>query len=310
MKYFIITLLVALAALAGGYWYWQQSGNQPSGAVPETVAPSEASTASSTNAQASPALTSGEEVIGKSIENRDIVAYHFLPGQAGGSGDKEVLFVGGIHGGYEWNTTLVANNLIEYLRENPNAVPQGVKVTVIPVLNPDGLAKVVDDATSFTAADITASAGEQVAGRFNANNVDLNRNFDCDWQKSGTWQNKTVSGGSKVFSEPESRALREYVESHDITAALVWYSQAGGVFASACHDGVLPETTKLTSIFASASGYPAHESFDFYAITGDAVNWLAKQKVPAISVLLTTHTDIEWDKNLKGVQALLAHVAE
>jgi hypothetical protein len=119
-----------------------------------------------------------------------------------------------------------------------------------------------------------------------------------------------VSGGSKVFSEPESQALRDYVESHDITAAVVWYSAAGGVYASNCHNGVLPETTTLTNLFAKASGYAAYNSFDFYELTGDMVNWLAKNDIPAISVLLTNHKDVEWDKNKAGVEAILKHYAQ
>jgi hypothetical protein len=40
------------------------------------------------------------------------------------------------------------------------------------------------------------------------------------------------------------------------------------------------------------------------------VNWLAKENVPAISVLLTTHEVIEWDKNKAGIEALLGHFTE
>ncbi len=141
--------------------------------------------------------------------------------------------------------------------------------------------------------------------RFNANEVDLNRNFDCDWKSTGVWQNKQVSGGKAVFSEPESQAVRKYVEDRDISAVVVWYSAAGGVFSSSCHNGVLPETRAITKAYADASGYPGHESFDFYSTTGDMVNWLAKKEIPAISVLLTTHESIEWNKNKAGVDALL-----
>jgi hypothetical protein len=149
-----------------------------------------------------------------------------------------------------------------------------------------------------------------IPGRFNDNNVDLNRNFDCDWRASGTWQNRTVSGGSKAFSEPESQALRNYVNASTPTAVVVWYSAAGGVYSSNCYNGVLPETKTITNLYATASGYPPHETFDYYEITGDAVNWLAKMNIPAISVLLTTHEDMEWEKNKKGIEALLIHYAE
>lgn len=247
-------------------------------------------------------INKDQTIIGKSVEGRDITAYHF------GGGDTELLFVGGIHGGYEWNTVLVANELMSYLKKNPSVVPVNVKVTVIPVLNPDGLNKVVGTAfDSFSQADIPASEEQVIAGRFNSNNVDLNRNFDCDWQSEGKWQNKKVSGGNSAFSEPESVAMRDYVKTSKPSAVVVWYSAAGGVFASSCHNGVSAETNTLTQKFAEASGYKAYQDFNFYEITGDMVNWLAKENVPAISVLLTNHTDIEWTKNLAGVQALLKY---
>jgi hypothetical protein len=149
-----------------------------------------------------------------------------------------------------------------------------------------------------------------VAGRFNANNVDLNRNFECDWQSTGVWQSKSVSGGTAAFSEPESIALKNYVDAHKPTAVVAWYSSAGGVYASSCHNGVSSETNTLTSTFAKASGYPAYQSFDFYATTGDMVNWFAKNNVPAISVLLTNHTDTEWTKNQAGIQAVLKYYSK
>lgn len=243
----------------------------------------------------------GKSIIGKSVEGREITAYHY------GKGDTELLFIGGIHGGYEWNTTLVAYELMDYLKENPASIPENIQVTVIPVLNPDGLQKVIGTTGRFTKDDVLLSLEETVPGRFNANNVDLNRNFDCDWQSTGIWQNTTVSGGSKAFSEPESLAVKNYVEANNPDAVVVWYSAAGGVFSSSCEDGILPETSILTDIYAKASGYPAYEEFDFYEITGDAPNWLAKNNIPAISVLLSTHEDAEWTKNLAGIKALFEH---
>ena len=247
----------------------------------------------------------GSFVIGKSVEGRDITAYRY------GSGSKELLLIGGIHGGYEWNASLVAYQLMDYLKANPNVIPSTVKVTVIPALNPDGLNKVVGTSTgNFTANNVSSSESTVVAGRFNGNNVDLNRNFDCDWQANGVWQNKTVSGGTSAFSEPESQAIKSYVEANNPTAVVVWYSAAGGVYSSSCHNGVSVETSKITKTFADASGYPAYESFDFYATTGDMVNWFAKKNVPAISVLLTNHSNTEFTKNQAGIRALLNYYSE
>lgn len=243
-------------------------------------------------------------VIGQSAGGKDIMAYHF------GDGAEEILFIGGIHGGYEWNTALVAYEAMDYFKANPTTIPSNLTVTVIPVLNPDGLEKVVGTTERFVATDVSKDQAVVVSGRFNANEVDLNRNFDCDWKAVGKWQNKDVSGGTASFSEPESQAIKNYVETKSPSAVIVWYSAAGGVFASSCHNGVSAGTASLTKTFAQASGYKAYQDFNFYEITGDMVNWLAKKEIPAISVLLTNHTDTEWAKNLAGIKAVLASYAE
>jgi murein tripeptide amidase MpaA len=245
-----------------------------------------------------------QTTLGTSVEGAPITAYHY------GNGPTEILFVGGMHGGYSWNTALVAYELMDYLEATPTIVPQNVTVTVIPVLNPDGLKKVTGTTERFTFSDVDTTESVRVSGRFNANDVDLNRNFDCDWQANATWQNRAVSGGTEAFSEPEARALKQYVETRQPTASVVWYSAVGGVFASNCRNGVLPETRTLTNLYADASGYQSYEEFDFYEITGDAVNWLAKNNIPAISVLLTTHTDTEWTRNKAGIDALLQYYGQ
>lgn len=303
IKLGIGALLIIIIA-GGTYWYTQMRP-APAATTVDTTAPVSGTTTDKT-----------KTVIGKSAGGRDIIAYHFglpvAPGAAAqaGEGTKELLFIGGIHGGYEWNTVLVAYELMDYLKANPTLVATGTRVTVIPVMNPDGLQKVVSTAERFTAAQVPVGEAATVPGRFNANEVDLNRNFDCDWQAQAKWQNKTVSGGSAAFSEPESKAVRDYVSAHKPTAALVWYSAAGGVFASNCHDGVLPETMALVTEYAKASGYSAFKNFDFYEITGDMVNWFAKEGIPAISVLLTDHKNTEWDKNKKGIDAILKRYAQ
>ena len=119
-----------------------------------------------------------------------------------------------------------------------------------------------------------------------------------------------MSGGTAAFSEPESAALKDYVEANKPTAVVAWYSAAGGVFASSCHNGVSDVTEALTKAYASASGYPAHQEYDFYELTGDMMNWLAKNNTPAISVLLTNHTDTEWTKNKAGIDALLTYYSK
>ena len=299
MKKTIIAIVVVVVVALGVYYFIKSSNSvtvvnngQETGTTTVKTTPA----ATSTNAQ-----NKAETVIGKSVEGRDITAYHY------GTGTDEILFVGGMHGGYEWNTVLLAYQVMDYLKANPNIIPANLKVTVIPVLNPDGLNKVVGTTGRFTLAEVPASVSKTVIGRFNGDNVDLNRNFDCDWQANGVWQNTDVSGGTEVFSEPESQAIKNYISSNNPKAVVAWYSAAGGVYSSNCHTGILPEVSAMTNAYAKASGYTANENFDFYATTGDMTNWLAKINVPAISVLLTNHNDTELSKNLAGIKALLKY---
>jgi hypothetical protein len=224
MQNTIIAVLLVVIVGLGAYLFMRS----PSPTANTTPNPSGAvgTTTPEGGAGASSESYTGETVIGKSVEDRDLVAYRY------GTGDTELLFIGDVHGGYTWNTALLAYQMMDYLKANPDAVPENITVTVIPVLNPDGLYEVVGTTTaSFTQADVASSQAAQISGRFNANDVDLNRNFDCDWKSSALWQGRTISGGSGAFSEPESQAIKTYVETNTPKAVVVWYASAGGVFA-------------------------------------------------------------------------------
>lgn len=252
------------------------------------------------NPEPEPAVTErpAQEVIGSSAGGNPIVAYTY------GTGDKELLLITGVHGGYSWNTALLGFQLADYL-DQIKADLKDVRVTVIPVLNPDGLKVVTGKTGSFLPANVNPSASVQTDGRFNANKVDLNRNFDCEWQATGKWQDKEVSGGNKAFSEPEAMAIKNYIAKYTPDLAVVYYSSAGGVYASTCKNGILPMTNELLATYGKASGYKQYAEFDYYEITGDMVNWMAGQGIPAISVLLTGKTDTELTKNKAGLDAVI-----
>jgi predicted deacylase len=240
------------------------------------------------------------EIIGTSIEGREIEATTY------GNGEKHLLFVGGIHGGYEWNTVVLAYRFMDYLEENPSAIPESLTVSIIPSANPDGVYKVIGKEGRFSSADVPTST-DKAPGRFNAHEVDLNRNFDCKWQPTSSWRNKTVSAGTKPFSEPEALAIRDFVLENNPVAVIFWHSQANTVYASDCEDDALPETLAIMNVYAQASGYGAVESFDAYETTGDAEGWLASIGIPSITVELKTHETVEWEENLAGVKALFEY---
>ncbi|MDO8574192.1 MAG: M14 family metallopeptidase [bacterium] len=239
-----------------------------------------------------------QEIIGQSVEGRSIEAYTY------GSGAKHLVFVGGIHGGYEWNSVVLAYEFLDYLENTSGTLPAGLTVTVIPSANPDGVFNVVGKEGRFAAGDVPTSQSVQAAGRFNANKVDLNRNFDCKWQPKSTWRGAEVSAGTAAFSEPEAKAIRDFALREKPAGFIFWHSQANAVYASECKDGILAGTMTLMNTYAKAAGYPAVDTFDAYEVTGDAEGWLASIDIPAITVELKTHETIEWENNLAGVKAL------
>lgn len=238
------------------------------------------------------------QTIGTSVLGRPIEAFTF------GHGETDLLFVGGIHGGYEWNSVMLAYEMIDHFTANEALIPENITVTIVPSLNPDGVYKVIQKEGRFTIADTTNDPSDGT-GRFNANGVDLNRNFDCKWQPESSWRGNTVSAGTGPFSEPEAAALRDLVSSIHPVAVVFWHSQSNAVYASECTEGILPGTRALMNTYASAAGYPSVDTFDAYPVTGDAEGWLASIGIPAITVELATHKTIEWERNLRGAEALL-----
>ncbi|MGM0629375.1 MAG: M14 family metallopeptidase [Patescibacteria group bacterium] len=248
-------------------------------------------------------------VIGQSVRGHDIDVYEYSHQALKEDERAHVLFVGGIHGGYEWNSVLLAYKMMDHLEENPSVIPEGVSVSIIPSANPDGVEAVIGKTGRFDPSEAPPTE-ETTHGRFNANEVDLNRNFACNWAPQSTWKSEIIDAGSEAFSEPEARAIKGYVEDSQPDAVIFWHSASGAVYGSECNEGVLPGTMDIMNAYANASGYPAVASFDHYEITGDAEGWLASIGVPSITVELSTHEDLEWGQNKAGFDAIVNYFSE
>ena len=291
----IILALLALLLLGGGAYMLMQSSSgeqpvntdsipvEPNNGIGDGAEPLDELLGEETGEEIS---YENETVIGTSVNGTDITAYHF------GNGANEVLLITGVHGSYSKNTAALGEDLVAHFASNEKLVGEDMRVTIIPVVNPDGLA-VADD----------------VKGRFNANGVDLNRNFGCDWAETSKWREQTVSGGDKPYSEPEAAAIRDYVNEANVVGAVVWYAAEGKVYPSACEGNPSAASINLAGAFADAAGYGIEKEFDAYQINGDMVNWMASKDIPAISVLLSDRKETEFEKNLKGVLGILASVA-
>jgi len=276
-------------------------------ATPSAETPSATALASATAATAAPAtvapltFSAATPPIGQSYDGRPIEHYIF------GAGPVHLAFVGAIHGGYEWNSANLAYAMIDYFERNPAAVPDAITLHIVPVANPDGLARVAPD---WQTGPIPTPAGvisDTYSGRFNGRNVDLNRNWDCNWRPTGVWRDEIVDAGLTPFSEPEVVALRDFFLDIPMAAVVFWHSAAGTVLAGLCDEAHAP-SRELAGVYAAASGYSTQAPLG-YEINGDASDWLTTQAIPSIAVELTNHSAIEWDRNIAGTLAVLDHFA-
>jgi hypothetical protein len=239
-----------------------------------------------------PALGGPEEgdsadgwTIGRSVDGRSIDVHRF------GQGPVRVAVIGGLHGGYEGNTVLLVQRMVEHFEKNPEDLPAGVTLYVVPNANPDGYARgAIDD------------------GRLNGNGVDPNRNWAHEWQEySPWWGDQMMYGGPFPFSEPETRALRDLILGQDVAAAIFYHSMGG--FVTYPQDERF--SARLAECFAAATGYDLGGSGRLgYAVTGDAGGYLREQGVAAIDIELTDHENPEWERNIAGLlQGLACWVA-
>jgi len=225
-------------------------------------------------------------VIGFSLAGRPIEVYTF------GVGEKEYLIVAGIHGGYEWNTIALANELITHINENPGAIPTDVTLYIIRNMNPDGEAR-----------------DHGVDGRVNNNGVDLNRNFPSDnwtaeWDRDGCWIYRPTTGGTYAGSEPETRSVMGFIRSHRLEAMISYHSAALGVFPG----GVPWEepSKRLAKALAKATDYPYPPIDTGCEYTGTLADWAVENGVgAAVDMELSNHKGTDFERNLKALKAFL-----
>ena len=224
-------------------------------------------------------------VIGYSVEGRPIEVLRF------GEGSRARLIVAGIHGGSEANTTSLAGELMAHLQAHPEAVPDGMTLYLLPLLNPDGAAR---------------ASGPQ--GRANARGVDLNRNWPAAWQptwsRSGCWNLRPTTGGDRPASEPETMSLIQFISASRIEALINYHSAALGIFAG----GQPPEarSLRLAEELAAVSPYPFPPIDTGCVFTGQLIDWAANNGIAAVDIELHNHLDTDLEENLAILSAFLA----
>jgi len=164
--------------------------------------------------------------IGDTHEGRPIMMVTISQDVAYADLKPALLYTGTIHA-REWIGIELAVNFIQYLLDNYPSNPEVVEALtrntlyIVPCLNPDGF-EYSRNHFSFWRKN-RRDNGDGTFG------VDLNRNFGINFRQSTNTQSN-IYGGPAAFSEPETQAIKQFVELHNnIKIALDYHSQ-GNVF--------------------------------------------------------------------------------
>jgi hypothetical protein len=219
----------------------------------------------------------GSQVIGRSVEGRLITSVTL------GSGARTIVVIGGLHTGIEAETVSLVERLVEHYSED--GALDGVRLVFISDSNPDGLTSEV---------------------RTNANSVDLNRNWPTDdWRSDAIHGESEVFGGDAPLSEPETKALYDYLLELRPDMALSIHGFAGVVQ----HNG-----TGVAGLFANAFGEAAEfevlSEWPHYEVTGELIEALAEEGIAAADVELFEADPESLDRVLRGLDAALEALAE
>lgn len=237
-------------------------------------------------------------IIGYSRLNRPIY------GLSIGEDHQQALFCGGFHG-MEWITCQLLYKFTDILC---GAIARceclsGLKIgrflsrkglVIIPCVNPDGVEIAING--SKTAGKYEGLV-ESVSGRdtdkwqANAAGVDINHNFNADWESVHkleesmgiTGPNPTRYGGTRPESEPETKAIADFCRNNNIRHALAFHSQGEEIYWDFGKN--TPVRSKLmANIMSESSGY-ALSSPQGIAVGGGFKDWfISELKKPAFTI--------------------------
>lgn len=176
------------------------------------------------------------KIIGKTILGRDIVAFKV------GKGTQSV-FINGSHHARENMTTMLILNQIEslcvgyvdeamYNDKTYKEILDSMAIWFVPNVNPDG----VELARSYNINNteikdypaFANSSSKRKNFKANAKNVDLNRNYDVNWDN--IFDRVKYYPGPKPFSELETQAIKEFCKDMEFDGTIAYHATGQIIF--------------------------------------------------------------------------------
>lgn len=235
--------------------------------------------------------------LGKSWEGRDIWAIKISDNVSIEEADEaEALFMANIHA-REMITPEIIMYFMHWLIDKYNLEARATylvnhrQLWLIPTINPDGRVYVFTG--TYNPGWLSGPIAWRKNKRDNNNNhmfdsyydgVDLNRNFGYMWGLdvgSSSDPGSDVYRGPYAFSEPESQAIKNFVEAHRFVISLSYHSYGRWWIFPWGYTSIEPDTPDHPQFVALAdscvayNGYTPANGNDFsYLVSGDTDDWL------------------------------------
>ena len=242
-------------------------------------------------AQDYPNLVAQKISIGETLEGRQIWAIKMSDNPNIDEDEPEVLYTG-LHHSREPMSYM--NWLVENYDTDPIAknILDQRELWFIPALNPDGL--VYNQQISPNGGALQRKNRKETCNG-GVDGVDLNRNYGYAWNCQGNFLgNQCESSGSSgdgcdetyrgtfAFSEPETQAMRNFVEEHDFPVAFNYHSYSnlllypfGYTYNNPMNQDDLNTFDQIGQELVSENGYYLGTGVDIlYPVNGEACDWM------------------------------------
>ena len=236
------------------------------------------------------------ESAGQSVQGRELQAIVIGDIKAA----HHVLVQGAIHA-RENMCALLCTAMAERLLQNGGEAE--VCFHILPMANPDG--SVIQQSAQIPEAVVEVYKSDGIKGlstatgllylaewQANANGVDLNRNFDAEWDKVDTTEAASYMNyrGTAVESEPETKALVAYTDKYKFDATLSYHATGSAIYWEFGEDAAVNAASlRLAEAIKAVSAYePIGDSGDSY---GGYKDWaMLKRQIPSVTIEIGTRT--------------------
>jgi hypothetical protein len=247
------------------------------------------------------------DTIGTSLEGRLIRAIKISDNAAVDEDEPEIFIFGCLHA-RELMSVDVPMRLATYLLENCEdprvaAIVDNREIWIAPMINPDGHVYVQ---ANHGGASYTWWRKNRRLNGDGSYGVDLNRNFGYQWGYDNVGSSPTPSSlvyrGTAPFSEPETRAVRDFCASREFTMNLSYHSYGELILYPWDYAALFTEDQDLFAALgdslASGNGYlPGNPATGaIYFTNGGSDDWMygevaAKNRIYSFTIELNTYEE-------------------